>query len=131
MTDTPRTQSQLLTADFQDGQTGTISAQKVRNFVVTVVPTGATMTSGSSITMTTTMLLVNKTSGSATAVTLPVSPITFTQTYTVKDQKGDSGTNNITVTPSSGTIDGGSSFVISTNRMAASFVFDGTNWSVI
>lgn len=131
MADTPRTQSQLLTADFQDGQTGTISAQKVRNFVVTVVPTGATMTSGSSITMTTTILRINKTSGSATAVTLPASPITDTQLYIVKDQKGDAATNNITLTPSSGQIDGSSSFVMNVNKQSVSLNFDGTNWSVV
>ncbi len=93
--------------------------------------TGATFTSGSSVTMTTNYLTINKTVGSATAVTLPVSPSTWTFVYIIKDQKGDCATNNITVTPSSGTIDGAASFVMNVNRMSASFLFDGTNYSVI
>lgn len=132
MVDTPRSVTYLTGTAFRDGQSvGSITPQALRDFIVTVVPAGQTLTSGASVAMTATLLLVNKTSGSATAVTLPSSPVTFTQTYTVKDQKGDAGTNNITVTPSSGLIDGQSSFVMNVNYEAVSFVFDGANWSVI
>jgi|SRR5579859_4279526 len=130
MVDTPRTQAALLTSSA-DNTTGNWTNQNERDFIVTVVPTGATMTSGSSLTMTTTILLINKTSGSATAITLPASPISFTQTYVIKDQKGDAATNNITLTPSSGLIDGQASFVMNINSQSASLIFDGTNWSLV
>lgn len=130
MTDTPRSQAVLITA-AADNTTGNYTNQNQRDFIVTVVPTGTTLTSGSSVTMTTTVLLVNKTSGSPTTVTLPASPIVFTQTYIVKDQKGDAATNNITLVPSSGLIEGASSFVMNVNRMSVSLIFDGTNWNVV
>lgn len=132
MTDTPRSQAYLLGSEFQDGRPqGSITAQNVRDLIITVVPTGAVMTSGSSVLMTTTVLLINKTSGSATAVTLPALPIAYTQTYTIKDQKGDASANNITVAPFSGLIDGAASYVMNVSRQAASFIFDGTNWSLV
>lgn len=131
MADTPRTAAFLLASEFQTGQSGTITSQSMRDFIVTVVPTGATLASGASVTMSTAVLLVNKATGSATAVTLPPAPVVFTQTYIIKDQKGDAATNNITVTPSSGLIDGASSFVMNINRMSISLIFDGTNWSLV
>lgn len=132
MADVQRTLAQIqsdLAEGAPAGTGGTL--QKLRNGFVTTVPTGATMTSGSSITMSTTYLLVNKTSGSATAVTLPPSPVPFIQEYTIKDGKGDAATNNITITPSSGLIDGAASFVMNVNFMSASFLPDGTNWNVV
>lgn len=131
-TGTPRTQSFLLNSEFQDGQLpNSISPQDLRDFIVTVVPTGQVLTSGSSITMTTTYLGVNKTSGSPTTVTLPSFIPPFTQAATVKDMKGDASVNNITIVPPSGLIDGQSSFVISTNFGAPSFMPDGVNWSLV
>jgi hypothetical protein len=131
-TGTPRTQSYLLTTEFQDGRAaGSITPQDMRDFIVTAVPTGMTITNGSSITMTTTILRINKGSGSATSVTLPVAPIVDTQTYIIKDQKGDAATNNITIAPSSGQIDGSASYVMNVNKQSVSLVFDGTNWSII
>lgn len=90
-------------------------------------PTIATMTSGSSMTMATTTLLINKTIGSATSITLPASPVTAIP-YNIKDAKGDAATNNITIIPQSGTIDGISSFVIAINKESVSLMSDGTNW---
>lgn len=131
MSGTARTLSYLFNL-FRPGQsTGSITAQDVEDFVATIVPDGATLTSGSSITMSTTILLINKTSGSATAVTLPVTPIILTQRYTIKDGKGDCATNNITITPSSGTVDNQSSLVMNVNGMSVDLDFDGTNWWVV
>lgn len=130
MTDTPQTQAQLISASA-DNTTGNWTNQNERNFIVSVVPTIATMTSGASITMSTTVLIVNKASGSPTAVTGPVSPIVGTQTYTLKDGKGDAGTNNITLTPTSGLIDNQASIILNINGMSISFVFDGTNMWVV
>jgi hypothetical protein len=131
MADTPRSAAFLTDTSFASGQINTISSQQLRDFVVTVVPSGAIMTSGSSLAMTSTYLVVNKTSGSATAVTLPSSPVAWTQTYTVKDGKGDAGTNNITLTPASGTIDGQANYVMQIPRQAVSLLSDGTNWYIV
>lgn len=131
MSGTARSLAYLLNL-FRNGQAvGSITTQDVADFVQTVVPSGATLTTGSSIVMTTNILVVDKATGSATAVTLPASPEAFTLTYTVKDGKGDAATNNITITPSSGSIDNISSAVINVGFAALSFVFDGTNfWTV-
>lgn len=130
MVDTPRTQAVLITASA-DNTIGAYNNQNQRDFIVTVVPTGQVFTSGASVTMSTTILVINKGTGSATAVTLPATPIVWTQTYTVKDGKGDCATNNITVTPSSGTIDNQASFVMSTGGLSIDLTFDGTNWWLV
>lgn len=88
------------------------------------------VTSGSALTMAGTLMLVNKTVGSATAVTLSPGSLPWV-IYAIKDKKGDAATNNITVSPPSGLIDGSSSFLINVNFMSVSFVFDGSNWSVV
>ncbi len=50
---------------------------------------------------------------------------------TIKDEAGTAGTNAITVTPASGTIDGASSASISTNKGALRLACDGgSNWLV-
>lgn len=130
-TGTARPQSYFLQTWFAGGQpTGAIGSQALRDLAVTVTQNGATMTSGSSLLMSTNYLVVNKTSGSPTAVTLPAAPVPFAQEYTVKDGKGDAATNNITITPSSGLIDNAASFVMNVNFALFSFFFDGTNWWV-
>jgi hypothetical protein len=58
-------------------------------------------------------VVINKTVGAATAVTLPSNPLN--RNYTIKDGKGDAATNNITITNPAGNIDGSATFVISTN----------------
>jgi hypothetical protein len=75
-------------------------------------------------------IFINKTSGAATIVNLPASPATG-MTLIIKDLKGDAATNNITLTPASGTIDGGSTYVMNTNRQAATIMYNGTEWSVL
>jgi len=50
------------------------------------------------------------------------------QQLTIKDEGGLAGTNNITITPASGTIDGAASIVINTNYGSSTVIFDGTNW---
>jgi hypothetical protein len=97
----------------------------VVNKVRVVIAAGAiTVTSADNI------IVVNKTSGAATTVNLNATPTTG-QTYIIKDGKGDANTNNITITPSSGTIDGASTFVMNTNYSAQKIVYNGTEWSII
>ena len=40
------------------------------------------------------------------------------------------GTNNITLTPASGTINGAATYVININKASVVLVGDGTNWFV-
>lgn len=132
MTDTPQSQAALITA-AHDNNAGDYTNQNQREFIVSIVPIGQIVTAGSSITMSagTTRLVINKTSGSPTAVTLPAIPIVWTQRYTIKDGKGDCATNNITVTPFSGLIDNQTSFVMNINGMAIEMDFDGINYWLV
>lgn len=76
-------------------------------------------------------VVVNKTSGAATTVSLPKGP-NKGRKVTIKDGKGDSGTNNITInTPDSKTIDGASSYVLSVNYSGAVMQYNGTEWNVL
>ena len=72
---------------------------------------------------------VNKTVGAATTVNLPASPVTGL-TYIIKDCKGDANTNNITITPAAGNIDGAGTYVMSTAYQSVGLIYDGTQWHV-
>jgi hypothetical protein len=77
------------------------------------------------------IVIVNKSIGSATALSLPASPVTG-MVYRIKDGKGDAASHNITITaPSSGTIDGQSSLVINANYAAVDLVYNGTEWNIV
>ncbi len=75
------------------------------------------------------VIVVTKTSGEATNIPLPAGVLG--RTLVIKDGKGDALTNNITLTPAAGTIDGGATFVLNLNRQSATIVYDGTEWEVI
>jgi hypothetical protein len=63
--------------------------------------------------------------------TLPTAASVTGRTYLVKDETGTAATNNITVaTTSSQTIDGASTYVISTNYGWVAVYSDGTNWKI-
>jgi len=64
------------------------------------------------------------------AITLPSSPTTG-DTLVIKDITGQANTNNITITPASGNIDGASNFVIDMNYASITVVFTGAQWSVL
>lgn len=95
-----------------------------------LVPT--VVTSGSSYAMdrNETWVVVNKTVGSATTVTLVASPIAG-HVAVVKDGKGDAGANNITIQSASGTIDGAASKAIGSNFGSMVFGYNGTEWNVL
>jgi hypothetical protein len=76
------------------------------------------------------VVVVNKASGAATAVTLPPSPVVW-QVATVKDGKGDAATNNITISPASGNVDGQASVTIKNNYGSMQFIYNGTQWNSI
>lgn len=67
---------------------------------------------------------------SAVSITLPASTRPG-QRVTIVDYRGDAGSNNITITPASGLINGAASYVINTNYGSVTLVqsnTDGTRW---
>jgi hypothetical protein len=72
---------------------------------------------------------VNKTVGAATTVNLPASPVQG-ETHVIIDGKGDAATNNITITPNAGNINGAGTYVMNTNRAATTIVYDNTQWVI-
>jgi len=88
-----------------------------------------TVTASGAITGTATddVICVNKTTGAASAVSLEATPVTGHR-VTVKDCKGDANTNNITITPNAGNIDGSANFVINTNYGSWTGWYSGAAW---
>lgn len=82
------------------------------------------------ITGTDNTILAN-TSSAAFTVTLPAPGSISGRIYTIK-KIGNGGIDNaLTISPSSGTIDGGSSYVIYNDYTYVSLQTDGTNWYII
>ena len=75
------------------------------------------------------IVVVNKTVGAATTVNLPAGVLGMY--FVIKDGRGDAGTNNITITPAAGNIDGSPTLVISTNFGVARIVFNGSQWNAV
>lgn len=76
------------------------------------------------------LLGINKGTGAATVVNLPANPIPFKE-YVVVDVKADAATNNITLTPASGNINGSATNVINTNRGYRRIFHDTTEWKIV
>ncbi|WP_380787652.1 hypothetical protein [Sphingomonas sp. R86521] len=76
------------------------------------------------------LIVVNKAMGSPTLISLPDTPETG-RSIIVKDGKGDAARNPVTVRSASGTIDGTSSYVISTDRGVVRLTYDGSEWLVL
>lgn len=101
----------------------------------TILPVNVTLrvvTAAGAATITTSdyVVVVNKTVGAATTVNLPGSP-TAGDTYVIKDGKFDAATNNITVTPAAGTIDGAATYVMATNGQSITVVYSGSEWLIV
>lgn len=64
-------------------------------------------------------------------VTLPVANLQAGHEVIVKDESGAAGTYNITMVPTSGTIDGAANSVISTNYGSKRFRWNGTTWFTV
>lgn len=75
-------------------------------------------------------IVVNKTVGAATTVNLFATPATGT-TLVIKDGKGDAASNNITITPAAGNIDGAATYVLSTNFGSIMCIYNGAQWNLI
>lgn len=65
--------------------------------------------------------------GGGDTITLPNS-LKDGRRIVIIDASGTAGTNNITVTPAAGTINGAASFVMNTNYSSIEVTSDGTNW---
>jgi len=76
------------------------------------------------------LIVIKQTVGAPITVNLPASPPTGL-TYKIKDGKGDAGTNNITIAPQTGTIDGAATFVMNTNYQSNDVIFNGVEWSLV
>lgn len=113
-----------LTALSVSGLSTLSSGQIVKTRVVTAA--GAV-----TVTATDYIVIVNKASGASTVVNLPAAGSATGQVYIIKDGKGDAASNNITLTPASGNIDGAATYVISTNYNSTTIVDNGTQYNVI
>ncbi len=67
----------------------------------------------------------------ARAITLTSANFVAGQKFYVKDESFAASTNNITVTPTSGTIDNAASAVININGGCMEILFDGTNYFIL
>ena len=90
----------------------------------------ATAAGGVAVTAADAVIVVRKTAGAATTVTLESGPAAG-RVVTVKDGRGDAGANPITVVPASGTIDGVANLVLSSGYGSVTLVFNGLEWSVL
>jgi hypothetical protein len=97
-----------------------------------IVRTNRVVTAAGAVTVTTAddIVIINKTVGAATVVNLPATP-TNGEWFTIKDGKGDAGTNTITITPAAGTIDGQATHLIESNYGSRELVYNGTEWNVM
>lgn len=65
-------------------------------------------------------------------VTLPTTEVSLVRVYTIKDESGAAGTNNITVaTEGAEIIEGSATHVINVNYESKSYYSDGTNWFIL
>ncbi len=75
-------------------------------------------------------VIINKTIAAANAVTLPATPV-LGQLARVSDGKGDAFTNNITISPAAGNINGATTAVMNTNYGCFTFRYSGTEWNIV
>lgn len=75
------------------------------------------------------VVVANKTVGAATVVNLPAG--VANQVFVIKDGKGDANSNNLTVTPAAGTIDGAATYVMNVAYQSVTLVYSGTQWNVM
>lgn len=120
--------SSLLSNEFQDGQAaGSIVTGCVRDIIATF-SVSRIVTAAGAITAATTdhIIEVNKTVGAATTVNMPSCASNAGLVLIIEDGKGDAFTNNITLTPSAGNVNGQTTFVMNFNYQGETVFYDGT-----
>lgn len=100
----------------------TTNFQKVGARVATTSPVTVSATTDS-------VIITELSSPGAVAVNLPAG--VTGQLFLIVDGTGDAESNNITITPNSGNINGSSTLVLNRNRQGVVIVYDGTEWKVI
>jgi hypothetical protein len=75
-------------------------------------------------------VVVKRNPAGSTAITLPTTPITG-QRINVKDGTGLVPDDTITLTPSSGTIDGAASYSMDQPWQAITLLYDGADWNIV
>lgn len=74
-------------------------------------------------------LCINLSAPGPSIVNLPATPATGL-TFLIKDCAGNGASENITVTPATGLIDGSATFVVNQNYQSTAVTYDGTQWRV-
>ena len=125
----------LKTSGVSVSNGGTIPTQLITTSPTTLLPSSQgnvlfrrAVTTDGNVTSNDQYLGCNK--AGALAISLVATDIVKGQVFTFKDESGAAGANNITITPTSGTIDGGATYVMSTNYQAINVTFDGTNFFI-
>lgn len=77
------------------------------------------------------ILAINKTVAGVTTVTLPAVGFAVGQTYEITDQKRDASSNNITLAPASGDIQGASTFVMNIDGQSVTVRDFGNEYTII
>lgn len=95
--------------------------------IITGVSSGSAATQN--LTSTSKYFLCLDATSTAITVNLPGSPTTGL-TFLIKDCTGHAGSNNITVTPATGNIDGSGTFVMNTNYQSIAVTYTGSQWSI-
>jgi len=109
-------------SDFINQQPQTIACGNVAGYARTTAPAGDYL-----ITHLDNVILAD--TSAARAITLPADPF-INQMHSVKDVDSGCGTNNITVGGNGNNIDGSASYVMRSDGMSATFIFNGTEWNV-
>lgn len=74
------------------------------------------------------IVVTNLAVAGAVAVNLPAG--STKQLFFIVDGKGDAATNNVTITPAAGNINGAATYVINVNNGGVALVYNGTEWTV-
>ena len=112
--------SSFLVAVGQNAQVNTFQKSAMR--VATATPVTVSATADYAV-------ITALSSPGAVAVNLPAG--VQGQMFSIVDGLGDAATNNITITPASGTINGSATYVIDGNRNGVVLAYSGTEWVIL
>jgi hypothetical protein len=124
-------QTVVSTVTFGGVKSPALTISGLASFAGAMILELVTVTSGGSYALSANdfYVVVNKTTGSATTISLPANPA-IGRLVCIKDGRGDASTNVITIqaTPTSNFIDGLSSYQISSNWGSVQLTWAGSRW---